>query len=298
MDRTRQFVGVVMQILAGPHAGGILANYLVVAGGGGAASGNSAGGGGAGGARCSVDQTGGLGSLETMFTVVPGVTYTVTIGAGGAGSNYPITDYGVQGNNSSIIGTSVSITSTGGGYSANNLDGGNGGSGGGGSGGGVAYLGGTRTASPVQGFDGGDNNGVTPFAGGGGGGGGAEGVAGGNSGLRPNGGIGIQTTLSGVATYYAGGGGAGYRDSMGALQGGLGGSGGGGNGAVTSSSAGSPGSANTGGGGGGAGGIQNGGSGGSGIVIINAGIAAVSTTGSPTVSGTIYTFTGSGSITY
>jgi hypothetical protein len=57
------------------------------------------------------------------------------------------------------------------------------------------------------------------------------------------------------------------------------------------------GSANTGGGGGGANSSGTG-LGGSGVVIINAGIAAVSTTGSPTVSGTIYTFTASGSITY
>jgi hypothetical protein len=40
------------------------------------------------------------------------------------------------------------------------------------------------------------------------------------------------------------------------------------------------------------------GAGGSGIVIIDAGIAAASTTGSPTVTGTEYKFTGSGTITY
>ena len=65
---------------------------------------------------------------------------------------------------------------------------------------------------------------------------------------------------------------------------------------------------NNGSGGGGGGGYQNGGSpfaislqggaGGSGVVIINAGVVATSTTGSPTLSGTIYTFTGSGSITF
>jgi hypothetical protein len=41
-----------------------------------------------------------------------------------------------------------------------------------------------------------------------------------------------------------------------------------------------------------------GGAGGSGVVIIDAGIVATSTTGSPSVSGTIYTFTGSGTITF
>jgi hypothetical protein len=62
------------------------------------------------------------------------------------------------------------------------------------------------------------------------------------------------------------------------------------------------GTANTGGGGGtssgNSGATNNGRAGGSGVVIIDAGIVAVSTTGSPTLSGTIYTFTGSGSITY
>jgi hypothetical protein len=84
---------------------------------------------------------------------------------------------------------------------------------------------------------------------------------------------------------------------------GKGGLGGGGNGGINSpNTAPTAGTANTGGGGGGgvnsfAGG-QIGAAGGSGVVIIDAGKAAVSTTGSPTVSGTIYTFTGSGTITY
>jgi hypothetical protein len=60
------------------------------------------------------------------------------------------------------------------------------------------------------------------------------------------------------------------------------------------------GSANTGSGGGGGwqGVTSTGGAGGSGVVIIDAGITAASTTGSPSVSGTIYTFTGSGTITF
>jgi hypothetical protein len=41
-----------------------------------------------------------------------------------------------------------------------------------------------------------------------------------------------------------------------------------------------------------------GGAGGSGVVIIDAGLVASSTTGSPTLSGTVYTFTGSGTITF
>jgi hypothetical protein len=42
----------------------------------------------------------------------------------------------------------------------------------------------------------------------------------------------------------------------------------------------------------------DGGAGGSGIVIVDAGVIAASTTGSPTLSGTVYTFTGSGTITF
>jgi len=65
---------------------------------------------------------------------------------------------------------------------------------------------------------------------------------------------------------------------------------------------GTDGAANTGGGGGTSAGFSgvssNGRAGGSGVVIIDAGIVATSTTGSPSLSGTIYTFTGSGSITF
>jgi len=289
-----------VQILATPHAGGLPVGFLCIAGGGGGGMNGSGGGGGAGGLRCSVDQTGGLGTLETMFTPTLGVTYTIVVGAGGAGGVAPTTSEAVNGSNSSIIGTGVSITSTGGGKggTAASSDGGNGGSGGGAGGGGSALNAGTRTASPVQGFDGGANNGSSPFSGAGGGGAGAVGVAGGNSGLQPDGGVGIQTTIeTGVATYYAGGGGAGKRGSIPAA--GVGGLGGGGNGSNTSAN-GIAGTVNTGSGGGSgsedAG--SNGGAGGSGVVIINTGLVAVSTTGSPTLVGTTYKFTGSGSITF
>lgn len=60
-------------------------------GGGGAAdSGGGAGhgGGGAGGLRSTVSATGGGGALESKITVSPG-TYTVTVGAGGAGATSP-----------------------------------------------------------------------------------------------------------------------------------------------------------------------------------------------------------------
>jgi hypothetical protein len=95
---------------------------------------------------------------------------------------------------------------------------------------------------------------------------------------------------------YAGGGAGGNR--YGSTSTGTGGTGGGG-------SAGSAGSANTGGGGSaGYPGSTAGKAGGSGIVIVRARRAAVSTTGSPTVTTgiaggwTAYTFTSSGSITW
>ena len=64
--------------------------YLVVAGGGGGGFGTNAhsGGGGAGGYRSSVpgEPSGGGGSAETALTVSAGpTTYTISIGAGGAG---------------------------------------------------------------------------------------------------------------------------------------------------------------------------------------------------------------------
>ena len=91
-------------------------NYLVVAGGGGGGSiwtggtyGGS-GGGGAGGVRSTVGATGGGGSLETALSISTSTNYTVTVGAGGAGS----TDYNDDGFNgsNSVLST---ITSTGGG---------------------------------------------------------------------------------------------------------------------------------------------------------------------------------------
>jgi hypothetical protein len=99
-----------------------------------------------------------------------------------------------------------------------------------------------------------------------------------------NGGVGVQVAITGSSVYYAGGGGGGGTTT------GTGGSGGGGTNGV--------GTANTGGGGGAPNASVSGFAGGSGVVIIDAGVAAASTTGSPTVSGTVYTFTGSGSITF
>lgn len=242
--------------------------YLVVAGGGSADN----TGGGAGGYR-----------TATGFSVASGSTYTVTVGAGGSSSN----------GSDSVFAT---ITSIGGGKSRSS-----GGSGGGGVWGNPPTSGAAGTAG--QGNNGG--NGGTGTWGGSGGGGGA-GAAGGNGGagtsyppggVPGNGGIGLQSSISGSATYYAGGGG-GCGDGGGS-SGGLGGGGAGRN-----ATSGTAGTANTGGGAGGNTSSTNS-NGGSGIVIIrysNSYANAVSTSGSPSFSndGTykIYRWTASGSVTF
>ena len=237
-------------------------DYLVVAGGGsGNASGlgtGGAGAGGAGGLRSTVGATGGGGSLESALSLASGTGYTVTIGAGAAAPTYAANTR-VSGSNT----TFNTITSTGGGGGAGgsvNLAGATGGSGGGGSGN-FQTVGGAGTAN--QGYTGGSGVGVN----GGGGGGGAGAVGANGTGTAPasggNGGVGISTSISGSATYYAGGGGGGNYSGGSAGTGGNGGGGGGGN-------PGTAGTANTGSGGGGAVGntATTGGNGGSGIVIV------------------------------
>jgi len=243
--------------------------YVVIAGGGGGGSGVYSGGGGAGGYRSSVNA--GLSGGGTSAESAPTLTiqsYTVTVGAGGAGGTTNSTDTGYnrgsQGNNSSIVGTDISIISTGGGgggaygnaANAQN-NGGNGGCGGAGAGhDSVVRAGGLGTSN--QGLNGGNGQAGSPYRGGGGGGAGQVGATGNTSG---NGGNGIASSITGVSTFRSGGGGAGQNGS--AV--GSGGSGGGGNGQQA-------GTANTGGGGGGGDGgtnsAKNSFAGGSGIVMI------------------------------
>jgi hypothetical protein len=113
-----------------------------------------------------------------------------------------------------------------------------------------------------------------------------------------NGGIGLQYSISGNATYYAGGGGSvhHYLGGGGMWYWGLGDGGLGGGGAGSpAGTTGVNGTANTGGGGGGS--VSGGGNGGSGIVIIRYLTGSVTATGG-TVSTdgnyTIHTFTSSG----
>ena len=101
-------------------------SYLVIAGGGGA-GGDSGGGGGGGGYRNSYasETSGDQGSTETPLEILPGTSFTVTVGGGGSGS----VNNGAANGSDSVF---SSVTSVGGGKG-----GGAGGAGGaGGSGGG------------------------------------------------------------------------------------------------------------------------------------------------------------------
>jgi hypothetical protein len=229
--------------------------YLVVAGGGGGARGSygNGGGGGAGGLRSTVTATGGGGALESALSVTA-QAYTITVGAGGAGS------LTASSNGANSVFSTITSTGGGRGGQAANDAGNTGGSGGGG---GTSAGSGTTN----QGYAGGTAgvpSGVT--GGGGGGGGGANAVgangAAGNGAAGGAGGAGVSTSITGSSVTYAGGGGG----SSEAGSGGAGGTGGGGSGAGGVSGVGSSGTANSGGGGGS--GYATVGNGGSGIVII------------------------------
>ena len=154
--------------------------YLVIAGGGGGGC-HSAGGGGAGGFYTNMAGAtqGGGGTLGPSISASVR-SYTITVGAGGAGAvNNPGTD-GTQGDNSVFDAGGTPVSATGGGFGAGyNRPGGTGGSGGGGahSSSPAAPNKGSGTAN--QGYDGGYGN---DFGNAGmGGGGGGAGAAGGNT---------------------------------------------------------------------------------------------------------------------
>lgn len=262
-----------------PITGATQGVYLVIGGGGGGGTSvfASGAGGGAGGV------------LTGTFYANVSTSYSVVVGSGGAA--------GVSGVNSSAFG----VTAIGGGYGGGNVNppsgdfsGGSGGSGGGG-----ATTTNQGAGTTGQGFSGGAGR-TDPFYGGGGGGAGAVGSS-------QNGGIGIQSSITGTATYYAGGGGGGGSNESGGQSGqlpGPGGSGGGGyggyggpDGSGSVSTNGVAGTAGLGGGGGGGArvgqyGSTSGGAGGSGVVI-----AAYASSYQRATGGTVTTYT-TGGITY
>jgi hypothetical protein len=290
-----------------------------------------------GGGIVSVSGANTIHTFTTSGTLSPLSSLTASaliVAGGGGGGAYTGVAYvaGTNGGNSSISIYSTASVGGGGGGVFPGGNAGNGGSGGGGSGYGTTTAG---TGTAGQGFAGG----IGQFGGGngywGGGGGGAGAVGADANSTNGNGGVGLQSSISGTSTYYAGGGGGGSWSASGGSAG-TGGLGGGGNGGFSSS--GSAGTANTGGGGGGgdngsgagnggggAGGMQTisgqtidtnsiyvvtvgsggagsafGGAGGSGVVIISyPGSTQQMAGGTVTVAGgnVIHTFTSSGYLT-
>jgi len=254
--------------------------YLVVGGGGGGGY-NIGGGGGAGGY---LTNYGG-----TAIALNPGVTFTITVGAGGAGKA-DSGGTGVAGVDSSISGTGITtITSDGGGGGGSiNVDGLDGGSGGAG-GGGTYAVGGDGTAGPPrQGYGGGDANAGSYYPAGGGGGASEAGDDGVGATGGGDGGDGTANSITGSSVTYAGGGGGGTENGGTKGDGGAGGGGAGGQSGVD-------GTVGTNYLGGGAGGGKSGGAGvvgGIGIVILRvatadkgtpSGEASSATDGSDTV---------------
>jgi hypothetical protein len=249
---------------------------LVVAGGGGGGS-QHGGGGGAGGLI-----------YNSAYTVVPGNSYTVTVGAGGAGG----TTSGNAGSNGSDS-VFAAITATGGGGGGGWVNGPNGASsvgrsGGSGGGGCLIAVGGAGTAGQgndggrAWGGTGGANSAINGYPNGGAGGGGAGGAGTSlNWGMYISGagGPGLNFNISGTPAWYAGGGSGGSHSPnlpAGATLGG-GGVGGLGNNASPTGDGGA-GTASTGGGGGGSGASNAvGGAGGSGVVIIRYVVASDNT---------------------
>lgn len=213
--------------------------FCVGGGGSGASSndgglGHYCGGGGGGG----YTKTG-------TYTVTPGSSYVVTVGAGGKGVAAAAGNSG----GTTSVGTLISAAGGGNGHTPQEKSqcfGGDGGSGGGGS------------------------SGSSSIAGGAGGSNGSDGLSSGSSSSRGRGGKGQGTTTrefgSSSGTLYSGGGAGGHYWNGDTVA--SGGAGGGGEGACGAHGAGYGGSANTGGGGGGSKVLWGGGNGGSGIVII------------------------------
>ena len=242
-------------------------SYLVI-GGGGAGGGNyRGGGGGAGGYRTNwngENQGGGQSSGGT-FTVNPNgaPTYSIVVGAGGAGAS---NTHGGSGGQSKF--DTITADGGGGGGHYSTKEGqpspGNGSGGGGGS---PNRAGGS---SGTYGYNGGQGGADNQQCGGGGGGAALVGYAGNNSGTGGDGGTALASTITGSSVLRAGGGGGGAYGGGNNIP--VGGGGGAGNGRYGNNpyQNGLPATANTGSGGGGASGSSNatGGNGGSGVVIL------------------------------
>jgi hypothetical protein len=262
----------------------VTGEILLVGGGGG--GNDSAGGGGGGGGYVE----------DSAYVFQSATTYNITVGTGGAVA--PAQDQlGARGGNSILAsgGSDIYVaTGGGGGGGVGNFTGTdlttalNGGSGGGA---GRASDGPGLGLQASYGGKGFGNNGGNDYSNEGGGGGGGAGSAGtdGTAALGGNGGDAKQSSITGTATYYAGGGyGGGFDVSLGSY-----GTGGG----------------DTVIGNGGYGGIWSNGSlvskaGNDGVVIIATQEAADSVTGTYTLDTSgragyyVYTFTGAGSITF
>ena len=174
--------------------------YLIVAGGGGGSCGNAGGGGGAGGL------------LTSIVTVTPGASYSVTVGAGGAGA--PQNNDNVLNGSSGVNSVFGSISATGGGGGAGNVRTGLTGGSGGGAGGSIY---GSLNPLVGQSVSGQGNSGGMSASTAGGGGGGA-GTVGSSSRVdnlyAADGGAGIASSISGTTTVYAGGGGGGFNYAL------------------------------------------------------------------------------------
>ena len=227
--------------------------YFAVGGGGGGGFDYGAGG-GAGGLQTNTSVYAYPSQISNIIPLVPGATYSITIGTGGAYRAIEAAPFqGDAGGNTTFVGTGISVTASGGGGGG---AGGRAGGGGGGCGGGGGYPYTVATTGGIGTQGGNGITGVFGYWGGAGGGIGGNATSGGPTPL--NGGPGLQF----FGTFYGGGGGgAGWSGN----KVGLGGSGVGGTGAYgnenksTGGIAGIPPVANS--GGGGAGGGGNGGTG-------------------------------------
>ena len=179
--------------------------FIVVAGGGSGGGYGGSGGGGAGGYRSSItgESSGRGASAESAITgITSGVTYTITVGNGGASVSGEEVS-GFKGGNSSISGSGITtITSLGGGAGGPNSDGNVGRKyiapdfiGNGGSGGGAAQMMGNPVifgaGTAGQGYDCGTND-----SNGNGSGGGGAGGQGGAASTLGFGGIGVKSNVT------------------------------------------------------------------------------------------------------